>query len=66
MGIADIYLVGDLGADAIAAVGISQILTMVIGVVMISVSTGALPSSLRARGQTMNAPSARRLNRRSS
>jgi putative MATE family efflux protein len=41
VGVADIYLVGDLGADAIAAVGISQILTMVVGVVMIAVSTGA-------------------------
>lgn len=41
VGIADIYLVGDLGADAIAAVGIAQILTMVVGVVMIAVSTGA-------------------------
>lgn len=52
VGIADIYLVGDLGADAIAAVGISQILTMVIGVVMISVSTGAF--ALVAQGTGAN------------
>ncbi len=52
VGVADIYLVGDLGPDAIAAVGISQILTMVIGVVMISVSTGAF--ALVAQGTGAN------------
>ena len=40
-GLADVFLVRDLGADAISAVGVSQIVTMVVGVVMISVSTGA-------------------------
>ena len=52
VGVTDIYLVGDLGPDAIAAVGISQILTMVIGVVMISVSTGAF--ALVAQGAGAN------------
>ena len=52
VGVVDIYLVGDLGPDAIAAVGISQILTMVIGVVMISVSTGTF--ALVAQGTGAN------------
>ena len=52
VGVTDIYLVGDLGPDAIAAVGISQILTMVIGVMMISVSTGAF--ALVAQGAGAN------------
>jgi len=41
IGVADIYLVGHLGTDAVSAVGVAQILTMVIGIVMVSVSTGA-------------------------
>jgi putative MATE family efflux protein len=40
-GMVDVYLVGRLGPEAISAVGISQVITMVIGVVMISVTTGA-------------------------
>jgi putative MATE family efflux protein len=50
VGVADIYLVGHLGADAISAVGISQILTMVVGVVMIAVSTGAFALVAQATG----------------
>ncbi len=50
MGVADIYLVGHLGADAISAVGISQILTMVVGVVMIAISTGAFALVAQATG----------------
>jgi putative MATE family efflux protein len=50
VGVADIYLFGHLGADAISAVGISQILTMVVGVVMIAVSTGAFALVAQATG----------------
>ncbi len=49
-GLADVYLVGHLGADAISAVGVSQIITMVVGVVMISVSTGAFTMVAQAIG----------------
>lgn len=41
VGIADIYMVGRLGPDAISAVGISRVLIMVVSVVMLSVTTGA-------------------------
>ena len=49
-GLADVFLVRDLGADAISAVGVSQIVTMVVGVVMISVSTGAFTMVAQATG----------------
>jgi putative MATE family efflux protein len=41
VGMADIFIVSDLGADAISAVGMARMITMVIGVVMISATTGA-------------------------
>ncbi len=49
-GLADVFLVRDLGADAISAVGVSQIVTMVVGVVMISISTGAFTMVAQAIG----------------
>jgi len=41
VGIADIYMVGRLGPEAISAVGISRVIIMVIAVMMLSVTTGA-------------------------
>jgi Na+-driven multidrug efflux pump len=41
VGIADIFIVSDLGADAISAVGMGRMITMVLGVVVISATTGA-------------------------
>lgn len=49
-GLADVYLVRHLGADAISAVGVSQIITMIVGVAMISVSTGAFAMVTQAIG----------------
>jgi putative MATE family efflux protein len=41
VGIADIFIVSRLGADAISAVGMARLFTMVLGVVMVSATTGA-------------------------
>ena len=41
VGMADIFIVSRLGADAISAVAMSRLFTMVLGVVMISATTGA-------------------------
>jgi len=41
VGMADIFIVSRLGADAISAVGMARLFTMVLGVVMISATTGA-------------------------
>ncbi len=41
VGVADIFIVSRLGADAISAVAMSRLFTMVLGVVMISATTGA-------------------------
>ena len=41
VGIADIFIVSGLGADAISAVGMARLFIMVPGVVMISATTGA-------------------------
>ena len=41
VGIADIFVVSRLGADAISAVGMARLFTMVLGVVMVSATTGA-------------------------
>lgn len=43
-------MVRHLGADAISAVGVSQIVTMVVGVMMVSVSTGAFAMVAQAIG----------------
>ena len=40
VGLADIYMVGRLGPEAISAVGISRVIAMVITIMMISVTTG--------------------------
>jgi Na+-driven multidrug efflux pump len=49
-GLADVFLVRDQGANAISAVGVSQIVTMVVGVMMISVSAGAFTMVAQAIG----------------
>jgi putative MATE family efflux protein len=41
VGMADIFIVSRLGANAISAVGMARLFTMVLGVVMISATTGA-------------------------
>lgn len=41
VGVADIFIVSPLGADAISAVGMARIIAMVVGVVMVSATTGA-------------------------
>lgn len=41
VGIADLFIVSDLGPDAISATGMARMITMVLGVVMISATTGA-------------------------
>ncbi|MFP6646700.1 MAG: MATE family efflux transporter [Candidatus Latescibacterota bacterium] len=41
VGMADIFIVSRLGADAISAVGMARLFTMVLGVVMVSATTGA-------------------------
>ena len=50
VGIADIYMVGKLGPDAISAVGISRQITMVVGVMMMAVTTDAFTMVAQAIG----------------
>ncbi len=50
VGLADIYMVGHLGVDAMSAVGIARTLTMVVTVAMVAVTTGAFTLVAQAIG----------------
>ncbi|MDA0709301.1 MAG: MATE family efflux transporter [bacterium] len=50
VGMADIYMVGKLGPEAISAVGISRTIVMVISVTMIAITTGAFAMIAQAVG----------------
>lgn len=50
VGMADIYMVGKLGPEAISAVGISRTIVMVISVTMIAITTGAFAMIAQAIG----------------
>lgn len=50
VGMADIFMVGKLGPEAISAVGISRTIVMVISVTMIAITTGAFAMIAQAIG----------------